>query len=80
MEEKQIEIMPFVNRRRVQKEEPILTPIIVKMVMFTCMITLAMMLIYSDQSWAGYFIYGKEAVEFAVFIAYMVKRRKNGRV
>lgn len=75
----QLNVVSFVNSRR-RKGEPILKPILVKMFMFTFMVTLAMILIYSDQKWAGYVIYGKEVVEFIVFICYMVKRRRNGTV
>lgn len=75
----QLNVVSFVNSRR-RKGEPILKPILVKMFMFTFMVTLAMILIYSDQKWAGYAIYGKEVVEFIVFICYMVKRRRNGTV
>ena len=75
----QLNVVSFVNSRR-RKGEPILKPILVKMFMFTFMVTLAMILIYSDQNWAGYVIYGKEVVEFIVFICYMVKRRRNGTV
>lgn len=77
--EMNINVVSFVNDSR-RKDQPILQPIMAKMVLFTCMITLAMILIYSDQKWAGYVIYGKEVFEFILFICYVVKRRKHGKV
>lgn len=78
-EDLKLDVVSFVNSRN-RKGEPILRPILVKMFMFTFMVTLAMVLIYSDMKWAGYIIYGKEVVEFIIFICFMVKRRRNGTV
>ena len=73
-----IDVVSFVNKRH--KGEQILRPILVKMFLFTFMVTIGMILIYTDQKWAGYVVYGKEVIEFIVFICFMVRRRKNGMV
>lgn len=74
----QINVVPFVNDGR-RKKEHILKPIIVKMAMFTFMVTLAMILIFSGMKSVGCAIYVKEIAEFVLFVRY-VSRRNNGTV
>lgn len=55
----------------------ILVPIIVKLIFFTWTITLAMALFYNGVEIAGIAVYVKEVLEFALFIFYLVKRRRK---
>lgn len=65
-----IDVVGFVNERR-----SIFAPLLVKGIIFTFMITLAMVLFYSTERWAGIVIYAKEVVEFSLLIFYLRKRR-----
>lgn len=78
-EEKQLDIMPFMDGRK-RRPEPILRPIMIKMVFFTFAVTIAMISIYTEEQWTGYIIYGKEVLEFIVFVCFMAGRRRNGRI
>lgn len=75
MEGLNLELLGIINEQR--KRQSILTPILVKLVIFTAMITLAMVLFYSGMEWAGIAIYAKEVFEFALFIFYLVRRKRR---
>ena len=68
-----IDVVGFVNDGQ---RRDILLPILAKLAIFTAMITLAMVLFYSNERWAGILLYVKEVMEFALFIFYLRKRRK----
>lgn len=65
-----IDVVGFVNERR-----SIFAPLLVKGIIFTAMITLAMVLFYGTERWAGIVIYAKEVIEFSLLIFYLRKRR-----
>ena len=71
---KDIQVVPFmhIERRRV----PAVKPILVKVAFLVFMVTVAMILVNRGNI-LGYIIYGKEVVEFIVFVAYSLKRRKR---
>lgn len=69
-----INVVGFINGDR----RDVLKPILIKLVIFTAMITVAMVLLFSTESWAGFVIYVKEVLEFTLFIVYLVRRRKRG--
>ena len=66
-----IDIVGFVNERR-----DILKPILAKLIIFTFMITLAVILYFIAEPWIGIVIYVKEVFEFILFILYLRKRRR----
>lgn len=72
MKEVRLDVVELVNGR-----SSILFPICVKLVIFTAMITLAMALFYNGVGMAGIAIYVKEVIEFALFIFYLIRRRRK---
>ena len=81
MEEKaQIQVMSFINEnkesRPIRRQENFISPIMVKVAIMAFMITVAMLLI-GQGNFLGYVIYGKEVLEFVMFVGYVVKRRNK---
>lgn len=72
-----INVVGFVNDNSCRVN--VLKPILVKLVIFTATITLAMMLFYSTEKWAGIAIYAKEVLEFVLFIVYLTRKKKRRR-
>lgn len=68
-----INIVGFVNDRR----RDVLKPILAKLVIFTIMITLAVILYFITEPWVGIIIYTKEVIEFAMFIWYLRRGRRS---
>lgn len=70
-----INVVGFVARKK--SDDGILPPILIKLAIFTLMITLAMILFYTEEKWIGVLIYIKEVVEFSLFIYFLRKRRNR---
>ena len=70
-----LKVVSFVNEGASARMTGSIKPILFKMVFFTAMITLAMILIHMGV-WIGYAIYVKEVVEFIVFIWFLMKERR----
>ncbi len=78
MEEKakEIQVVPFMASSRSHNKAVNMKPILVKVGIMIFMITVAMLLISSGNMF-GYVIYGKEVLEFIVFVLYMVKKKRR---
>ena len=68
-----VDVVNFVNDGG---KREIFKPIIVKLIFFTVMITLAVILYFRHEQWAGIVLYIKEVTEFALFLFYLKGRRK----
>lgn len=71
-----LNVVGFVAKGR-KEDNGILAPVLVKLAIFTMMITLAMILVYTEEKWIGIIVYIKEVVEFALFIYFLKKRRSR---
>lgn len=78
----ELNVVSFVNegRRVVKNRTNLLPAVFVKIISFIFSMTVAMMLIYTEQRWTGFAIYAKEIVELILFILFVLKRRKDGTV
>jgi hypothetical protein len=70
---KEIQVMHIPAR---MAKENVIVPIIAKVAFLVFTITMAMMLIVYDNT-IGYIMYGKEVIEFIVFVAYIIRRNNR---
>lgn len=76
---RQISVPNFMMKpeKKKAKHGGILVPILIKVLMLIFVVTISMILLHRGQRVIGCIIYGKEVIEFILFVFYMVRRRSE---